>query len=317
MNWVDLAIILVLFFFSLEGLGKPFIFELIDLVSFLLAFSFSLEFFNFPSQLLEKQFNLPRSLANVLGFIVLWYLLEGVLFLISRLTIYKKSHLLRFKGDEVLSLIPSFFRGLVFIAILLILLGTFPIQPQIKKDINQSTLGSWILTKSYQIEAPIKQIFGDLAKSSINFVTVEPEGNQSVNLGFKTDKFYFDQNLESQMIKLVNQERTSRGLSALTYDPKLQQIARGHSADMLQRGYFSHYSPEGKTVADRAETAGVDFLVIGENLAYAPSLETAHQGLMNSPGHRANILSSDYHKIGIGIANAYEYGLMFTQVFTN
>lgn len=317
MNWVDLAIILILFFFSLEGLGKPFIFEVVDLISFLLAFSFSLEFFNYPAQFLERQFNLPRSFADVLGFIILWYLIEGVLFLILRLTLYKKSYLLRFKGDGVLSMIPSFFRGMVFVAILLILLGTFPIQPQIKKDISQSTLGSWILNKSYQIEGPIKQVFGDLAKADINFVTVEPEGNQSVNLGFKTDKFYFDQNLETQMINLVNQERTSRGLSALTYEPKLQTVARGHSADMLKRGYFSHYSPEGKTVADRAEAEGVDFLVIGENLAYAPSLETAHQGLMNSPGHRANILSTDYHKIGIGIANAYEYGLMFTQVFTD
>lgn len=57
--------------------------------------------------------------------------------------------------------------------------------------------------------------------------------------------------------------------------------------------------------------------MVGENLAFAPNLELAHQGLMNSPGHRANILSSDYYKIGIGIAQSEDYGLMITQVFSN
>ena len=119
------------------------------------------------------------------------------------------------------------------------------------------------------------------------------------------------------MIKLVNFERTSRGFNALTYDPKLMEVGRKHSADMFKRGYFSHYSPEGKSVADRAEKGGINYLVIGENLAYAPNLDLAHNGLMNSPGHRANILSADFNKIGIGILDGGVYGLMITQVFSN
>jgi uncharacterized protein YkwD len=58
-------------------------------------------------------------------------------------------------------------------------------------------------------------------------------------------------------------------------------------------------------------------LVIGENLAYAPNLELAHTGLMNSEGHRANILSPDFNKVGIGIEDGGVYGLMVTQVFSN
>jgi uncharacterized protein YkwD len=86
---------------------------------------------------------------------------------------------------------------------------------------------------------------------------------------------------------------------------------------MFKRGYFAHNSPEGENVADRAEKVGVDYQVIGENLAYAPTLALAHNGLMNSPGHRANILSSDYQKIGIGVQDGGVYGLMITQVFSN
>ena len=119
------------------------------------------------------------------------------------------------------------------------------------------------------------------------------------------------------MIDLVNKERTSRGLRSLQYDGKLRDVGRIHSKDMFERGYFSHYSPEGASVANRAEKYGVEYLAIGENLAYAPTLELAHQGLMNSEGHRANILSPDFNKIGIGVIDGGLYGKMFTQVFTN
>ena len=116
---------------------------------------------------------------------------------------------------------------------------------------------------------------------------------------------------------MVNSEREQRGFKKLSFDPNLRDVGRLHSADMFRRGYFSHYSPEGKSVAERAVEAGIDYLVIGENLAYAPNLELSHRGLMNSPGHRANILSSDFGKIGIGIQDGVVYGLMVTQVFSN
>jgi uncharacterized protein YkwD len=106
-------------------------------------------------------------------------------------------------------------------------------------------------------------------------------------------------------------------LKILEFDANLRKVARGHSEDMFKRGYFSHYSPEGDSVADRAEEQNIDFLVIGENLAFAPNLELAHRGLMNSEGHRANILSKDYGKIGIGVLDGGVYGKMFTQVFSN
>ena len=148
-------------------------------------------------------------------------------------------------------------------------------------------------------------------------MTIKPKTNERVNLGFQTNEFSIDEMAEKEMIDLVNEERTRRGLKTLTFDSRLRETARGHSGDMFSRGYFSHYSPEGESVADRAVKNGVDFLVIGENLAYAPNLQLAHQGLMNSEGHRANILSPDFNKIGIGIMDGGVYGLMFTQVFSN
>ena len=116
---------------------------------------------------------------------------------------------------------------------------------------------------------------------------------------------------------LVNQERTSRGLNALRVDSTLTDLARAHSLDMIQRRYFSHYTPEGGSVADRADAAGLAYRIVGENLAIAPDLAQAHDGLMQSPGHRENILRPDYTRIGIGIYREEGLGLVITQNFAD
>jgi uncharacterized protein YkwD len=70
---------------------------------------------------------------------------------------------------------------------------------------------------------------------------------------------------------------------------------------MFARGYFAHETPEGRSPFDRMSADGVKFMTAGENLALAPTLQVAHNGLMKSPGHRANILAKDFGRVGIGI----------------
>lgn len=317
LNLVDLAIIISLLFFIWEGFGRPLFYEIYDLFSFVLALVLSLRYYNFIANQLELLFSLPHSLANVLGFIAAWYLSEMVLFILARFVFPRFNQRFTVPGEKFLSIIPAALRGLVLIALVLVLIATFPIQPKIKKEVQTSMIGSVILNQAYQIEGPIKNIFGGLSNDTLTFLTVYPGSNETVGLGFNTSNYKFDHKLEIAMFELVNKERANNGFTPLTYDLDLQKIAQGHSSDMFEKGYFSHNSPEGKSIIDRAQAEGYQFLVIGENLAYAPSLQLAHNGLMNSPGHRANILSPDYHKIGIGAAVSEEYGIMFTQNFSN
>ncbi len=100
-------------------------------------------------------------------------------------------------------------------------------------------------------------------------------------------------------------------------DEQLRSVARAHSRDMFVRGYFSHYTPESKDPFDRLKDANIAYLAAGENLALAPTLPTAHTGLMNSPGHRRNILDPNYHRVGIGAYQSARYGMMFSQEFSN
>lgn len=323
LNWVDLVILGTLIFFALEAIGRPLILELLDLASFFLAALVSFSLYNIPAKFFEKEFSVAHGLSLVLGFMIAWFGAELIFYLLVRIII-PKIQKINIPWSKTFSVIPALIKGLILVAIALVMVATFPVQPVIKKAVLDSNLGSRILKRAYVLDQPIKQIFGGVANDSLTFLTIQPKTNEKVNLGFQTSEFTQDTISEDQMVDLVNKERASRELRTLVLDERLRAVARGHSADMFKRGYFSHYSPdpdligaEGLTVADRCLNAGIDFLVAGENLAFAPSVELAHKGLMNSEGHRANILSTDYGKIGIGVMDGGVYGKMFTQVFTN
>jgi uncharacterized YkwD family protein len=120
---------------------------------------------------------------------------------------------------------------------------------------------------------------------------------------------------EQQMVNLVNQERTKLGLTALTVDMRLVKVARMKSMDMIKNNYFGHQSPVYGSPYDLLKSQGITYSAAGENLAGNSSVTSAHTGLMNSPGHRANILNTKYKKIGIGIIKGGPYGLMISQEF--
>lgn len=120
---------------------------------------------------------------------------------------------------------------------------------------------------------------------------------------------------EQKMFNLINQERASQGLKPLQIDLTLVKLARLKSQDMIDKNYFSHQSPTYGSPFDMMKAYGVSYRWAGENLAGAPTVESAHRNLMNSPGHRANILKSEFTHVGIGIIDGGPYGKMFTQMF--
>ena len=79
--------------------------------------------------------------------------------------------------------------------------------------------------------------------------------------------------------------------------------------------YFGHESPVAGSPFDRLKAAGITYARAGENLAYAQSVAVAHRALMDSPGHRENILRPEFTRIGIGVISAGAYGRMVTQLF--
>lgn len=107
----------------------------------------------------------------------------------------------------------------------------------------------------------------------------------------------------AQVVNLVNQQRSARGLQVLKSDSRLARLAQLKAEDMAKKGYFSHTSPTYGSAFDMMKAAGYSYRTAGENIAKGQkTAETVMRGWMNSSGHRANILSTGYKKIGVGYA---------------
>lgn len=112
--------------------------------------------------------------------------------------------------------------------------------------------------------------------------------------------------MEQQVVDLVNQERAAYGLAPLTLSTELCNGARLKSQDMLNNGYFSHYSPTYGSPFEMMDSLGIETWGAAENIARGQkTAEEVMNSWMNSPGHRANILSEEYVKIGVGYADGY------------
>lgn len=120
---------------------------------------------------------------------------------------------------------------------------------------------------------------------------------------------------EQEMVRLVNEARAQNNLPALKVDTSLASVARTKSQDMMDNNYFSHNSPKYGSPFDMMKSFGIKYVQAGENIAGNQTVSAAHNALMNSPGHRKNILSPDFTHIGIGITKGGPYGNMFTQMF--
>ena len=121
-----------------------------------------------------------------------------------------------------------------------------------------------------------------------------------------TDSFIAE--IEQQIFQSVNAERAKAGLSALTYNNTMQKYARIKSKDMGDRGYFDHKNPEGQLITAQMQKDGVTYNAWGENIAYISGMSgnstIANKFMtnwMNSEGHRANILSTNFSSIGVGV----------------
>ena len=127
---------------------------------------------------------------------------------------------------------------------------------------------------------------------------------------------------EALVVQIVNEERRANGLQALQLDALLVQVAREHSSDMASRGYFGHLAPwpSPRTPLDRyaAALGRTPEEIVGENIGRAdqPLMAVIHEQMMASPAHKANIVDTDYVRVGVGIYTAADGRVWVTEMFT-
>jgi uncharacterized protein YkwD len=126
--------------------------------------------------------------------------------------------------------------------------------------------------------------------------------------------------IERRAFESTNTARLQNGLAPLVWDPELCRMARIHSENMVRLGFFAHETPDGLHLRDRAHAVGIPhFRVLGENIAYNQGYDDpgafAVERWLNSPGHRANILSSEFEQGAIGSFVAPDGTVYLTQEF--
>jgi uncharacterized protein YkwD len=107
---------------------------------------------------------------------------------------------------------------------------------------------------------------------------------------------------EQQMLKLLNMERRHAGLPLLEWNAQLAEAAQTHSRKLASHRDLSHQFPGEPQLTERVSATGARFTALAENVAVAGDPQEAHLALMNSPGHRANILNPEYNAVGVAIS---------------
>ncbi len=315
-NFIDILLLFVVLSSVVLGWRRGFLLGLLDLVRWCGSLILALRFY--PT--------VARAVGPLLDWNEVWdkpfaFLLTGaaaglLIHLLGYAFLKKLSPEVHERPlNRALGVLTGFVSGLIFAAILAALLMSVPLPEALRDSSREGVLANRLAVYTERLEAVLAPVFDDAVAETLNKLTIRPESSDRVELGYKVEETEPLPELEARMLEMVNEERREAGLRPLAPDPELTEVARKHSADMFARGYFAHYTPEGRSPFDRIREANVRYRTAGENLALAPTLPIAHNGLMNSPGHRANILHRDFGRVGIGIMDGGFRGLMVTQNF--
>lgn len=325
LNWIDIILIIIVIIYAVEGYFLGFFTALVDFISFVLSFVLGLSLYSSLANILVNIFNIPQGFSNAIGFLVIAIVFEIIFNVFFRKLIFTIPLFIKTDSskknimfvEKTLGVIPGFLSGIVLTAFILSLIIALPFSVFLKHSVTNSRFGSVLVSNTQVFAKSLNAVFGGAVNETLSFLTVEPQTNQSVDLKFKTKAISVDKASEKEMFEKVNTERRQKGLSQLIFSESLAEVGRNHCKDMFRRGYFSHYTPQGLSPFDRMAQADIAFNYAGENLALAPNTELAMKGLMQSSGHRANILSVNFGKVGIGAIDGGIYGIMFCQEFTN
>lgn len=221
----------------------------------------------------------------------------------------------------------SFVSGLwyvVVVALVLLVAGSAPnLLPGTDGLLSASRVARVITAEDAPVTPAVSRFLGDrVIESLVNLnrlvgrsqVVVEDAARVEIPLIEEPDLHDRPESAR-ELFERLNRMRFEEGIPPLSWSGALAEVAAGHGKEMYQEGYFSHLSPTTGSVDRRLEAVGVPFLVVGENLALSPTAETAHEGLVASPSHRATMLDPRFKRVGVSALEG-PFGLMVVQVFS-
>lgn len=318
-NPVDLVLAAVMLAGAALGVVRGFIVAALQLLTLLGSVALAFVSYRWPAAWLDAHEPLFGPWAGPVSFFGTYLVAQLLLGIVARRMMHAAPPGVHTHGvNRLLGLVPGLAAGLINATVVSLLLLTLPLFDELTILSRDSVLARRLAAPAEWLEAQLEPIFDPALRRTLQALTVvQPESRTVIQLPFTVTDAPDRPDLEMQLLELVNAERTQRGLKPLQLDPELTAVARAHCRDMLARGYFSHLTPQRQDAFARMRQARVKYLSAGENIALARTVLLAHQGLMNSPGHRANLLRPQFGRAGIGVLDGGAHGLMITQDFRN
>ena len=317
-NAVDLLLVAVLLLGLWRGWRIGFVAGVVELAC--LAVGLVIAFFASPwlAAALDRNALLPEPWASPAAFLAVLLIVQMVLSGLARRLVHPLSAGAMARSvNRALGLLPGAANGAINAMVVAVLSTALPLTDGITRTAQDSSVVAKLGVPADWLAHRLGPIFNPAVERTMQALTVQPQSQERVALPFVVKDAPPRPELEAAMLTLVNAERAKAGLRALTADTETLDVSRAHSRDMFERSYFAHVTPEGRSPFDRLRAARLTYRAAGENLALARTLDMAHTGLMNSPGHRANILNPAFGRVGIGIVDGGRHGLMVTQTFRN
>lgn len=316
MNYLDLILLFIIFLTGWIGFNRGFIRLFFLLLRWGGPFLLALFLYKDVAPTLSANFIIQDqwqlALSFLLVFLIGFVLLSLAIYLVNKVLRpgLHKSNFNRFAG-----IIPGIVIGLLS-ALLIVKVTAASLWQEAVIETKQGTIAHPLNNSADWAISEINSLVDTPVREKISGAF---EVGPGVNLSeeFRSNNFISRADLEQQLLQLVNKERAAMGLVKLVVDEALQNVALKHAEDMFTRGYFSHDTPEGVDPFERMTQLHIHFKAAGENLAHSNTLLSAHNGLMNSPGHRANILNTHFGKLGIAILDGGDKGLMIVEEFRN
>ncbi|OAQ40762.1 hypothetical protein A5893_07435 [Pedobacter psychrophilus] len=318
LNYVDFILIAILLLAVYQSYRRGFILGALELLALVASIFAAFLTYLYIATFLDDHYQIEERWLFPLSFfiaIIIARLIIGAIIYKLVKNISNKTH--QSPLNKVMGIFPGMIRGLFYSALIALIFLFLPLWPSLISTTRNSKIANFLSQEIENLDNHISPDISNQVKKSISKLTIEPESDDTIFLHFTVKNAKANENFENHLYVLVNQERKKAGVPLLERDTALRNVAREHSDDMFKKGYFSHINLENETPFDRIKQHQIKYLTAGENLALAQTVDIAHTGLMNSPGHKKNILNPKFRKIGIGILDGGINGVMVTQNFTN
>lgn len=317
-SWIDIVILIITVYFMAEGWRDGIFYVFGRLLSLVASLYSTYHVTPYIAPFVSEKLGVSQVWVGIVSQIIVFMVFYSVI------GIFIGELLRRIESSIHTNWISGFLGSLVAgcntllsVTFILLLILALPVKGTMKDDIEASVSGKYLISFSEHVGIDVQGEIKRATSEIIKFTTVEPSSMERLILDAipPTVARVADGVGESYMLQKINEERLYAQAGPLVLDDKLTLLARAYSMKLLEERFFSHVDSKGHTVKERLEEANYPFRIVGENLAYAPTILSAHEGLMHSAGHRANIVNPLFVRVGIGIIDVGQFGKMVTQIF--